>query len=561
MRHAKGPLLTIDVGDRTTSTESIDDVLAAFIGGRGICTKLATDRTPPDVEPFGPDNRVYFATGPMQQSTMSFTGRMNVTGVSPLTGGLLSSNAGGFLSRNFVATGYSAVELVGASDDPLVVHVTDDGVEFEAVPDLALATVPEVTAHVEADRGLDETHIAAIGPAGDNQVRFAAIMTTESRAFGRGGLGAVLGSKNVKAITFEGDSAPELELEFPADAGEIHREAATSDHIMKRQGTTSVTDLANEVDGLPTRYFSETSFEGVEGINGDAVESKKYKKGTCSSCAFACKLPTKDEARGVETEGPEYETVMAFGSNAGVDDVVDVMQSNELCDNYGLDTISCGDTIAAYLQREDAFGDAELIHELIEQIAYREGIGDVLAEGVDRCHEELGVENWSVKGMEFPGHEGRRLHGQALSYAVSNRGADHMYSTFYAWEYPLVATDQAFDPSGISPEKVREIIRQENTRALEDCGVVCRFSRGVMSASRFESLFDADFEALLEVGSAVVELERAFNNERGFDRSVDTLPYDVEGLEGGIDAYYEARGWTADGIVPEGVSGVAPADD
>ena len=563
MRHATGELLSIDVGERRAEHEQIDEILSSFIGGRGVCTKLASDRIPRDADPLGPENRLYFATGPMQQSTMSFTGRTNATGVSPLTNGLLSSNAGGFISRNLVDTGYAAIELVGASEEPLIIHVTDEDVSFEPVPDLAGATVPAITTHVEKTRGLDKTQIIAIGPAGENEVRFASIMTTESRAFGRGGLGAVMGSKNVKAITVDGDSAPELELEFPAEAGEIHREAATSDSIMKRQGTASVTDLANETDGLPTRYFSETSFEGADEINGDAVESKKYKKGTCSSCAFACKLPTKDDARGVETEGPEFETIMAFGSNTATDDIVDVMQSNELCDIYGLDTISCGDTIAAYLASEDEFGNTELIHELIEKIARREGVGDLLAEGVDRCHEALGVENWSVKGMEFPGHEGRRLHGQALSYAVANRGADHMYATFYAWEYPLVDSTEAFDPEGITPEKARAIVRQENVRALEDCGVICRFSRGMMTEDRFEALFDAAFETLLAVGDRIVTLERAFNNNRGFDRSVDTLPYadEIEGLAEGIDAYYEARGWTTDGLVPDEAADAAPADD
>lgn len=221
-----------------------------------------------------------------------------------------------------------------------------------------------------------------IGPAGENEVRFASIMTTEERAFGRGGLGAVLGAKNVKAVTFGGDSAPGLEIS--ATANEIHREAATEDHIMKEQGTVAVMDLANEMDGLPSYYFSERSFAGVEGINGAAVAEKKYKKGTCSACAFACKLPTRDEARGVETEGPEFEVAMAFGSNSGVDDIVDVMESNRLCDEYGLDAISAGNTIAAYLAAEDEFGNRELIWDLVDKIAQRDGVGDTLAEGIGR---------------------------------------------------------------------------------------------------------------------------------------------------------------------------------
>ncbi|XVH32567.1 aldehyde ferredoxin oxidoreductase family protein [Haloferacaceae archaeon DSL9] len=562
MRHTKGPLLSIDVGERTTATESIDDLLSSYIGGRGLCTKLAFDRTPFDVDAFDPENRLFFATGPMQQSQMSFTGRMNATSVSPLSGGLLSSNAGGFLSRNFVDTGYGAVELVGASDDLLAVHISDEGVEFESVPDLEGATVPEVSEYMEREHGVDEDRIACIGPAGENRVRFASIMTTESRAFGRGGLGAVLGSKNVKAITFAGDAAPDVEIDFPETAGEIHREAATADHIMKRQGTASVTEYANSVNALPTHYFSEQSFEGVEGISGDRVEEKKYKKGTCSACAFACKLPTKDEERGVETEGPEFETVMAFGSNAGVDDIVDVMQSNDLCDDLGMDTISCGDVVSAYLASEDEFGNAELVHETVEKIAYREGIGDTLAEGVARFHEELGVDNWSVKGLEFPGHDGRHLNGQGLAFATSNRGADHMYAEFYSKEYPLVPKEEALDPSGLDG-KAPLVAEKENHNAVLDSGVICKFSRSFMTEDRLASLLDADYGTLQEIGADIVSHERAFNNRRGFDRADDALPYELPDFEAALDEYYDARGWNDDGTVPDlgGGGESAPADD
>jgi len=562
MKHAEGPLLTIDVGDRETRTETVDTVLQSFVGGRGVATKLAHDRIPFDADPFGSENALFFSTGPLQVSNMSFTGRTNVTGVSPLTGGLLSSNAGGFMSRHLADTGYSAVEITGESDDLLVVHITDDGVTFEEVPDLEGATVPETCEYVESERGLDSDHVACIGPAGENRVRFASIMTTEERAFGRGGLGAVLGAKNVKAVTFEGDSRPDIEIS--ADQMEIHREAATTDHIMKEQGTVAVMDLANEMDGLPSYYFSEQSFEGAEGINGESVAEKKYEKGTCSACAFACKLPTRDEAAGVETEGPEFETAMAFGSNAGIDDIVDVMQSNELCDRYGLDTISAGNTVSAYLASEDAFGDEELILDLVERIAHREGVGDLLAEGIDRAHKELGVENWTVKGMEFSAHDGRTLNGQGLGFATANRGADHMYSTFYSYEYPLVAPEEAFDQSGLEG-KPATLVEAENTRALEDAGIVCKFSRDFMGPDRYEMLFDADFEELLAVGNRIVELERHFNNQRGIARDADRLPYEIPGFEQALDEYYEVRGWNEDGTVPgdriSGDSDAVSADD
>lgn len=558
MLHAEGPLLSIDLSRQETASENIDSVLESFIGGRGVGTKLGHDRIPTDIDPFDAENRLYFSTGPLQISIMSFTGRMNVTSLSPLSSGLASTNAGGFMSRNFADTGYSAVELVGACDELTAVHVRDDGVTFEPVPELEGARVSEVTEYMDEEHDLDAENIACIGPAGENRVRFAAIMTTESRAFGRGGMGAVLGSKNVKAVTFAGDSRREIEI--PDISTEIHREAAQSDSIMKQQGTASVTDFSNELGTFPSRYFEDVRFEGFEGINGDMVESKKYKKGTCSACAFACKLPTKDEETGLETEGPEFETIMAFGGNCAVDDIVSVMKSNELCDDYGMDTISCGNAVAAYLKANDAFGDSELVHEMVEKIALREGDGDLLAEGIHRFHDELGVEDWTVKGMSFSAHDGRTVHGQGLSFATANRGADHMYSTFYAWEYPLVSRDEAVDPEGLEG-KAPLVVEQEQRRALEDCGVICRFSRGMQSVERLETLFMAEYEELLDVGERVVTLERHFNNQRGFDRSDDDLPYELPEFEQALDEYYEAHGWENDGTVPEGgVPGGVTAD-
>ncbi|WP_122089050.1 aldehyde ferredoxin oxidoreductase family protein [Halalkalicoccus subterraneus] len=546
MRSATGPLLSIDLDEQTAETESIDDVLDAFVGGRGVGTKLAYDRVPFDADPLGSENRLTFAAGPLQTARTSFTGRMNCTGLSPLTDGILSSNAGGFLSRNAVATGYSAVEIAGESDELLIVHVSDTGVGFEPVPELAGAAVSAVSEHV-VGRGLDASHVACIGPAGENLVRFASIMTSESRTFGRGGLGAVLGSKNVKAITFSGDSAPETE--FPAVASDIHRDAAESDHVMKRQGTASLTEFASQVGALPTHYYSELEFEGSDGISGDRVEEKKFRKGTCSACAFACKLPTRDEASGLETEGPEFETVMAFGSNCGIDEITSVMKSNDLCDELGMDTISCGATVAAYLESEDAFGDAELVHALVEKIARREGMGDVLAEGIDRIHDELGVENWSSKGMPFAAHDGRALNGQGLAFATSNRGADHLYGGLYTYEYPLVEKSEALDPEGMAgkPEK---LVASENHNALLDSAICCKFSRTVLTDKRLATLLDAEYERLLETGARIVALERRFNNERGFDRSDDDLPYELPGFEDALDEYYRLRDWNPDGTVP-----------
>jgi aldehyde:ferredoxin oxidoreductase len=228
------------------------------------------------------------------------------------------------------------------------------------------------------------------------------------------------------------------------------------------------------------------------------------------------------------------------------------MKSNELCDELGMDTVSAGVTVGAYLKAEDRFGDAELVHELLEKIAYREGVGDKLAEGVDRIHDDLGVTNWTSKGLEFPGHDGRALHGRGLGYATSNRGADHMYSKIHNLEY-----EGHVDPKGLDG-KAPIVAELENLKAVNDSGVVCKFSKAHMTEERYERLFGVDYDTLLAAGARVVELERHFNNQRGFDRADDDLPFELEGLEDALDEYYEVRGWTEDGVVPD--ARVADAD-
>ncbi len=553
MRHLKAPLLTIDVTDRTFERTNIDDILDDYLGGRGVGVKLAHDRIPFDADPYGPENRLFLATGPMQGSIMSFTGRMSATGLSPLTNGLASANAGGYLSRNFLSAGNSVVEITGASDELLALIVTDDGVRFEEVPDLEQATVFEVSEYMEEHFDITSDHLATIGPAGENGVRFASIMTYDHRAFGRGGLGAILGSKNVKTIAFDGDY--ESKLDLPDIQKLVDHEAATVDHPMKEMGTAFEVEWMNDDISLPTQYYERTEFEeGYQGISGERVKEKKYKKGACSQCAFACKVPTRDEETGLETDGPEYETVFAFGSNALVDDIVSVMKSNDLCDMYGMDTVSAGVTISAYLKANDEFGNSELIHELLEKIAYREGEGDLLAEGVGRVHDELGVKNWTMKNVEFAAHDGRMNWGLSLSYCVANRGADHMYSSMNLHDY-LVAEE----PESLEG-KAPITIETENQKAINDSAVFCRFSRdyvvqtweGEDKRERWEELLDASYDELMDVGHRIITLERHFNNQRGFDvEDDDTLPYEIPGIRDAIEEYYELRGWNEEGVVPE----------
>lgn len=547
MQTLPGDLTTIDVGSHTDSRSDIEGVSAHYLGGRGVATRLAHERIPFDADPLGEENRIYISAGPLQGAVTSFTGRMNMTGLSPLTNGLVSSNAGGYVSRNFLNTGNSAVEIVGTSNDLIAIHVRDNDITIEKVPELAKAKVSDVTKYMNERHGLGAENLIAIGPAGENRVRFASVMTSNSRAFGRGGLGAVLGAKNVKAVSFDGDDLPDLTVD-PELSKKIQRGVSESDNIRKRQGTTYGTETINENFSLPTRYFSEQMFEDADHIGGRAIEAAKNGTETCSVCALACKLPTKDEKTGLETEGPEFETTFSLGSNVGVGNLPSIMKSNELCDQYGLDTISTGDVIAAYLAANDEFGNEQLVHELIDKITNREGVGEMLAEGIDRFHDELSVENWSVKGMEFPAHDGRVLHGQGLSYAVANRGADHMYSTMLRQEY-----GGTIDPKGLDA-KPSSLVQRENQNAIRDSAVLCAFGKleEFVTFDRLADLLDTSTSNLSDIGERIVTLERHFNNMRGFDRTDDRLPYDLPGFDAALDEYYSLRGWE-DGIVPDTV--------
>jgi aldehyde:ferredoxin oxidoreductase len=234
------------------------------------------------------------------------------------------------------------------------------------------------------------------------------------------------------------------------------------------------------------------------------------------------------------------------------------MQSNELCDIYGMDTISAGNAVAAYLKSEDEFGNADLVHETVEKIAYREGVGDLLAEGVSRAADELGVRNYTVKDMEFAAHDGRVLWGQGLSYAVANRGGDHMYSTTLRQEY-----DGAVDPETLDG-KPELVMKNENHAAFRDSAVICAFAAGTghITEETLSALFECEYEEIQALGARVVELERHFNNKRGMDREDDTLPYDLPGIEEALDEYYDLRGWGRDGVVADDAVGeYAAADD
>jgi len=381
MLHSTGPLLSIDVGERTTVETDITEVQERYIGGRGVATRLAHERVPFDADPLGPENRAVFTTGPMQASQMSFTGRTNCTALSPLTDGLLSSNAGGFVSRHLAATGYGAIELAGASDELVVLHVRDDGVEFEAVPGLAGATVSETTDYLDDEHDIPSDRTAVIGPAGENEVRFASIMTTEERAFGRGGQvgrGPRIEERQGRHVRRRFGARPRDQRDRQRDPprgrhrGPHHERAGDGggDGPRKRDGRVAVVLLLRALL-RGRRGDQRRGRRGEEVQEGNLLQRARSPASSRPATRRAASRP----------KAPSSRWRWRSARTRGVDDIVDVMESNRLCDEYGLDAISAGNTIAAYLAAEDEFGNRELIWDLVDKIAQRDGVGDQLAEG------------------------------------------------------------------------------------------------------------------------------------------------------------------------------------
>jgi aldehyde:ferredoxin oxidoreductase len=460
--------------------------------------------------------------------------------------------------RHLNATGFDVIVVSGQAEGPCYLAIGSDN-SFGDASEIWGKDVFESTDFLIKKHDAKEGQISVIGPAGENTNLFGNIMVQKHRAFGRGGLGAVLGSKNLKGMVFLGKDS-RGEKRYDELAKRLRDKIAQINNKLKTQGTSGVLNTAQKNEALPTRYFVTNHFEHTDKINGEMMQKHKVKSATCYSCPVACKMIERSERYDIETDGPEYETIVFLGSNLGISNLDAIIKSNHLCDRFGLDTISSGNIVGALIEASEkgildfkiGWDDEDKVHEVLEKIAYKKDIGSELQSGTNAFCEKYRIEAQTVKGLDVPGHDPRALHGQALSYAVGNRGADHLYSTTYKDEYNH---ELRRDVRG----KAELIIRNENRNAVLDSLGLCKFSTSFYRDQDYLDILglylekEINYEEFQKIGSTIVTMERTFNNRRGFDSSDDILPMrlTVPNLKEEIQEYYRLRGWGEDGKVKE----------
>jgi len=592
-----GKILRIDLTTKTISEESLRmDWAEKFIGGAGLATRYLYDEVPKGTDALGPDNKLIFMTGPLTGTASASAARYSVVAKSPLTGIWGHGNSGGSFGPALKRGGYDGVIFEGVSAQPVYLKIIDGEPELCDASQLWGKIVPETEDLIQQDSEKKLT-IASIGPGGENQVRYAAIMNNKHRAIGRCGLGAVMGAKLLKAIACGGKAGIEL-----ADK-ESFKEIATKqmellDESMLKVGfeafgTNMVSDMVNARGGYPTRNWQQGVFEDIEQVNSEALTDKVFVKGVnCFACPISCGRGTEireGQWEGKSGEGPEYETTNTMGALCGVSDMNAITMANYLCNEYGLDTISTGSTIAFALEcyekkilaktqtdgLELKFGDGELIVGLIEKIANREGIGDLLAEGSRAMSEKLGQgsEHFAmhVKGLELPAYDPRAAKITGLGYVTANRGGDHITAyvqgpTFIDAPFLLVEDSTIEDPFVANASEAKVVIDLENALTMFDCIGGCKFMGILLPAEDYVQLishatgWDFKVEDFRKTGERIYNLMRAYCIREGITREDDILPkrlmedplpegpaegmvIDKDTLEMLKDAYYGMRGW------------------
>jgi aldehyde:ferredoxin oxidoreductase len=571
-------ILDIDLSTKTYRTYPLDmEIARLFIGGRGLGARLLWDLVGPEVEPLSPENVLIFTNGPLTGTGYQTSNRFSVSTKSPQTGTILDSNSGGFWGMQFKKTGHDVLIVRGKSETPVWIEIKNADVIFHDASDLWGMRVYAVTEKLGQNN--NKRNVLCIGPAGENLSRMAAIMNDRERAAARGGPGAVMGSKNLKAIVVEGSVRTEIKDKegFKFMLYETKKLLAASpltSQALPEFGTVVMMNILNNIGALPTRNHQQTQFEGAEAISGEALtETYLVKNSACWACPIGCTRISKTEK--VEGEGPEYETTWAFGAQCGIDDLAAIIEANSLCNDLGLDTISVGSTIACamelsekgYVDSDLRFGRADLLARSVEDIAYRRDLGADMTEGSLRLatkygHPELSM---STKGLEFPAYDPRGMQGQGLLYATSNRGGCHMRGNMLGPE--VLGLPKMIDRFQVQG-KSSFVILHQNSAAAVDSLVVCKFTGLGVAEEYFARVLSAITGIqyatgdLNRVGERVWNLERLYNLREGFTCEDDTLPARLlteaptEGpskgwvvkLEPMLKEYYRGRGWDVNGV-------------
>ncbi|MBA3012919.1 MAG: aldehyde ferredoxin oxidoreductase family protein [Proteobacteria bacterium] len=593
----RGKLLRVNLSTGEIAVAPLDPKVAKdYIGGRGLGIYLMNKEMDACCDPFSPENMLIMATGPLTGTKAPTGARYMVMTKSPLTGAITCSNAGGKFPAAFKQTGFDAVIFTGKSEKPVFLVMENETARLEPADHLWGKTTHETT-----DALLTQIHgnakVACIGPAGENRVLFASIMNDKDRAAGRSGVGAVMGSKNLKAVVVNGNLPVTLADEEGFKAvtkkfSDTFRKAAKENPPALRLHGTAVTVMATQNYGvLPTKNWQQGSFDNWEKIHGETL-TKKYlvSNSACFSCPIGCGRKTKVDEPGFEGqgEGPEYETVYAMGSNCMIDNLAAVTKANYLCNEYGMDTITMGATIACAMELYDLglltkervgrtleWGDAQALVELTRLTALRQGFGETLAQGSFRLAEQFGRPELSMvsKKQEFPGYDPRGSQGMGLAYATSPIGGSHMRGDPAYFE--LLGVPKVIDRLEWKG-KANLVKRWQDFFCVIDAAGLCVFY-SVRNLSNLEleilptgilELINAatgaaySLEELALAGERISNAERQFLVRAGFDRKDDSLPPrmtkeplpdgsakgSVCHLEEMLDDYYVLRGWSDNGI-------------
>jgi aldehyde:ferredoxin oxidoreductase len=578
-------ILNVDLSNKKFKIDLISNkILEKYFGGKGLAAYLLTDLNPPGVDPLAPENTLIFATGPLGNSMIWGSCRYGVYTKSPLTGLFAESYCGGKTPDAIDTTGFDAVVIQGCAVEPTVLVVHPDGAEFNTAGNI---WGMETYAAEEAIRGrfskpkYRRKGAVVIGPAAEKTVCFAVVETDRWRSAGRTGAGTVMGAKKLKGILFTGDrkrpqSDPDGVKEFAKNFVSTFKNHAAA-NAYKNLGTPMLVKMTNTAGAFPTRYWQQGIFERWEQISADAlVRHCSVKPNACGKCFMACgRLSTVKEGRhaGLTIEGPEYETIYAFGGLCLIDRIEEIAYLNDICDREGIDTITAGNlcafTIEAARRGKVGFkidyGDVDAIASLLHMVARREGIGDVLAEGIRHASKVWALEDIAVhvKGMEPAGYDPRPLKGMGLSYGTSDRGACHLRATFYKPELAGM----------IPPEQIEGkadlFLEFESRLTVFDMLVLCRFYRDFYLWDKLEEIIglvtglEANEKTLKKKALDVATLIRRFNIREGMTPQDDRLPKFLHQplkdtgkviteaeMEALLKDYYSLHGWDEDGVPP-----------
>ncbi len=599
-----GKILRVNLSDKSISIEEPDDKFyRRYFGGTALIGYYLLKELKPGIDPLGPDNKLIFSAGVITGIPCAGSGRNGVGSKSPLTGGWGDSQGGGFWGAELKRAGWDAIIIEGKAANPVYLWINDDKVEIRDASHLWGKDTKEVEEQIQDELGDKRIRVTQIGPAGEKLVRFACILNDITHAYGRNGHGAVMGSKMLRAIAVRGNQA--LPLAHPEKVREVAKWLADNYKVLlaglTANGTPDGVPALNEASILPTRNFQEGQFEGYMDIAGVTMtETILVGRDNCHACPVNCKRRVKvgppynvDPVYG----GPEYETMAALGSLCGVNDLKAVVKGNQLCNAYGLDTISTGNTIAfamecferGLLSKKDTggielkFGNAEAMMTMVEMIARREGLGDMLAEGTMHAAEKIGhgaaEYAMQIKGQELPMHDPRGKVALGIGYATSPTGADHCHN-MHDDEYEVgsraleiikaLGVQESLSALELSPAKVRMFQYASNWEHFRNCAVICMFLP--YTYNHFVELvngatgWDTSVFELMKVGERALALARVFNVREGYTAKDDIIPerlykafnsgplkdkkIDKEEMRQAIQTYYKMAGWDPERAVP-----------